>query len=94
MKYTFTHNPKKDISEVIPNQSIILDIDNHITIKDTGQQVTDNGIEQTSEIYGIARDNFEVAKAQDLMLKKVSNYHSKQEISKQTSQSTQEGENS
>lgn len=93
MKYTFTHNPKKDISEVIPNQSIILDIDNQITIKDTGQQVTDNGIEQTSEIYGIARDNFEVAKAQDSIMEKVSKYHSKNN-SKSTTESTQQGENS
>lgn len=74
MKYTYKHNPEKDIEVVIPNLSIVLtDVNETLTIKDTGQTITDNGIEETSEIYGIARDNFAVVKAQDAILEKVNN---------------------
>lgn len=74
MKYTYNHNPEKDIEVVIPNLSIVLtDVNETLTIKDTGQTITDNGIEETSEIYGIARDNFAVVKAQDAILEKVNN---------------------
>lgn len=74
MRYTYKHNPDKDIEVVIPNLSIVLtDVNETLTIKDTGQTITDNGIEETSEIYGIARDNFAVVKAQEAILEKVSN---------------------
>lgn len=91
MRQTFTFNPDMDIRQVLPNLSIDLsDVDSTLIIKDTGQIVGDNGIESTDEIFGIARDNFAVIKAQDRIFGNILNRDSNNNNNSQPST----GENS
>lgn len=66
MYYNPKPNPKRDLQiDVQSHLSIDLtEVNDTLTIKDTGDIITDNGIDSTERIVGIVRDNFQAVKAE------------------------------